>query len=193
MSCNVNTLLSQAATNGFFALQDRDLRISILQLLCSGGAGSVQLVSRFASVATSGTGATPLYSDSIPANTLSADGQRIIGEYVAAASYGGVGYNATTNFSFAGQTVFNDVIALANPANYDFSVIVTRTSSTTARVTVTMNREYAAAAPSQLVTVTTTDLAGINWANANNLVFTGTSSNAAQTVTALQSFLEVLR
>lgn len=34
MSCNINTLLSSAASNGFFSLQDRELRICVLQLLC---------------------------------------------------------------------------------------------------------------------------------------------------------------
>jgi len=58
MACNVNTLLAQAASNGFFALQDRELRISVLQLLCNGGGGggggSAQLVTY-----TSGSPANP--------------------------------------------------------------------------------------------------------------------------------------
>jgi len=193
MACNVNTLLAQAAAGGFFGCQDRELRIAIIQLLCNGGGGSTQLINRFASVASSGTGATQLYSDSIPANTLTVDGQRIIAEYVAAASYGGVGYTATTNFTFAGQQIFNDAISLSNPANYDFDIIITRTGATTARATVTMNREYASAAPSQLNLVTTTDLSGINWAAANNFILTGTSSTGLQTVSALQAYALVLR
>lgn len=45
MSCSVTSLLSSAAANGFFSLQDRELRIAILQLLCSGTAGGNQTVS----------------------------------------------------------------------------------------------------------------------------------------------------
>lgn len=38
-ACNVDTLLTDACTNGFGSLSDRDLKIAILQLLCDGGGG----------------------------------------------------------------------------------------------------------------------------------------------------------
>jgi hypothetical protein len=38
-TCNANTLLQTAASNGYFGLDDRSLKIAALQLLCSGGGG----------------------------------------------------------------------------------------------------------------------------------------------------------
>lgn len=39
MACDANTLMAQAAANGYYGLDDRSLKIAILQLLCSGGGG----------------------------------------------------------------------------------------------------------------------------------------------------------
>lgn len=35
MACNINTLLADACTNGFSCLDDRSLKIAVLQLLCN--------------------------------------------------------------------------------------------------------------------------------------------------------------
>ena len=36
-ACDVDTLLTDACSNGFSSLSERDLKIAILQLLCDGG------------------------------------------------------------------------------------------------------------------------------------------------------------
>lgn len=42
-ACNIDTLLTDACSNGFSSLSDRDLKIAILQLLCDGGGGATTL------------------------------------------------------------------------------------------------------------------------------------------------------
>jgi hypothetical protein len=41
MSCTASSLLTAAAANGYFGLEDRGLKIAILQMLCAGGAGQI--------------------------------------------------------------------------------------------------------------------------------------------------------
>lgn len=194
MACDPQTLINNSsciACNVPTGMQVPVLIYLLCQIQQTGPGG--QLVTHFANSATVGTGATDLYSDSIPGNTLTVDGQRLVGQYVASASYGGVGYTATTAFTFAGQSIWSDAIVLSNPAMYDFLILITRSGTTTARCTVTLVRGYASASPSQVTGVLTTDLAGIDWTAANLLKFTGTSSTGAQAITAQQSFLQVYR
>jgi hypothetical protein len=39
MACDAKTLLAQAAANGYYNLDSRNLKIALLQLLCDGGGG----------------------------------------------------------------------------------------------------------------------------------------------------------
>lgn len=39
MACTANSLLASAAASGYYGLDDRNLKLAILYMLCSGGAG----------------------------------------------------------------------------------------------------------------------------------------------------------
>ncbi len=43
MACDAQTLINAAAANGYYALEDRSIKMAILYMLCSSGAGGAGL------------------------------------------------------------------------------------------------------------------------------------------------------
>jgi hypothetical protein len=194
MACDPQSLVSAASCIECNVPNGMQLPL-IIYLLCQiqSGGSSVQLFSHFTDAPTVSTNLTPLYTDTIPGNTLTVAGNKIVAEYIAAASFGGVAYSAATTFTFAGQSIWSQSTSLSTPASYDFTVIITMTGSSTARVTVIQKRDFGGGSPSDIVNIQMNDLVGLNWAISNNLVFNGQTSTAAQTVTAKQAYAQVLR
>jgi len=194
MACDPQSLINNSSCIACNIPNGMQLPV-LIYLLCQiqQSGSSAQLFSHYSNSSTSGTGATDLYSDSIPANTLTTAGQRIIAEYVAHNTYGGTPYNVNITISFAGQVIWSNTLSAANPADHDLRVQIVMTGTTTARTTVVENLSYAAASPSQTVGITTTDLVGLNFAQANNLKITGTVGDGTQSLTAQQGYGEVLR
>lgn len=55
MACDANTLMAAAAANGYYGLDHRELKMALLQLLCSGGSGSITLAQALAYVQANAT------------------------------------------------------------------------------------------------------------------------------------------
>jgi hypothetical protein len=139
------------------------------------------LGSFYADSPSSGTGETTLYTFTIPANTLNADGQSIRGYYVWTPAYSGSSHNSLCQVYFAGTqmasmspTAYNDV----SGRRVDFDII--RTSSSTYRAYVVQH------GTASVVTNVGNmiDATGKDFTIGQIFKVTGTTSNATYPVTA---------
>jgi hypothetical protein len=138
------------------------------------------LANFYADVSSSSTNETDLYSYTLPANTLTADGQALRGYVIWCPTYGGVSHTSTPRLYFAGTNIVGTVFATSYNDIYsrkiEFEII--RTSSSTYRV-------YYIGFGVGSVNINQTSLVqdiAINWTVTNILKLTGQTTNATYPV-----------
>lgn len=127
------------------------------------------LFDHFADVGNVGTGEDDLYSDTIAASQLSADGQKLVGNYA------GIFVSSATatrrlKFYFGGTLIYDSsALSLSTSADWNAEVFIIRESSTVVRCSVTVNTTTASSAPY----CTYTRITGLTLSNTNILKLTG--------------------
>lgn len=131
-----------------------------------------QLAQLYTDVTTSGTSETDLYDYIIPINTLINDGDKIAAEYFINES--GI-TSPAVRFKFIGTslTTFS-----ASISSFSITVLITRSSSSTARIMVTASNS----------TPSFFDVGGIDWTSTNSMKITGQTSTG--TITAKAAIIE---
>lgn len=148
-----------------------NLLVDALDTLVSGNVIGRVLFDHYATVGTSGTGETDLYSDTIPANTLTANGDKLRFEYAGSLVTAGTDGRRFQVY-FAG-TEIADTSGASFTANDSWSVrgFLVKTGTTTARASITI------VAPSATLELFTfeTDLTGLDFTVSNIFKITGTN------------------
>lgn len=130
----------------------------------------VPLQDFYTSVSNSGTTETDLYSFTIPANTLVTNGEKIIARF--SGSFNDATGTETMKSYFAGTATSNIGGIAGNPANWDYQIMLTRSGTTTARVTVNFLSDGI------FKPGITTSLTGLDFTTTNIFKITGTSSQS---------------
>lgn len=128
----------------------------------------VPLQDFYTSVSNSGTSETDLYTFPIPANTLTTNGEKIIARF--SGSFNDATGTETMKSYFAGTTTSNIGGIAGNPAGWDYEIMLTRSGTTTARVTVNFLSDGI------FKPGITTALTGLDFTTTNIFKITGTSS-----------------
>lgn len=130
----------------------------------------------------SGTSETDLYSDAIPANILSATGEKLVAEYSGTMS--NVGTSNVLKLYFAGTVLYsNNLVGLTG--NWQINVTIYRTGSNTVRCVTKAWDEV------NIYTIHT-DIGSVTFSNTNILKLTGTNDVAGSSMTAKTGFVKWL-
>ncbi len=134
-----------------------------------GAAGTlVPLQDFYTSASNSGTSETDLYSFTVPTNTLTGNGQKIMAKY--SGSFNDATGTETMKVYFGGTVIANIGGVSGNPANWNFEVMVMRSGATTARASVTFLSD------GSFRPGITSSLTGLDFTATNIIKITGTSS-----------------
>ncbi len=131
--------------------------------------GSDVLFDHFADVGNVGTGEDDLYSDTVTANKLSVDGQKITAQYAGIFVSSATATRRLRTY-FGGTLIYDSsALSLSTSADWDMSVMIIRESSTVVRCSVKVNTTTASSAPY----TTYTRVTGLTLSGTNVLKITG--------------------
>jgi hypothetical protein len=140
------------------------------------------LFDHYTDATNSGTVETDLYSDAIPANILSATGEKIVAEFTGTMTNAGT--SNVLKLYFAGTQLYsNDLVGLTG--NWRLKVMIYRTGASTVRCVVDVFDETN-------VYVIHTDIGSITFSNTNILKVTGTNDVGGSSITAKTGFVKWL-
>ncbi len=127
------------------------------------------LFDHFSDAGNVGTGEDDLYSDTIAANKLSANGQKITAQYAGIFVSSATATRRLRTY-FGGTLIYDSsALSLSTSADWDMSVMIIRESSTVVRCSVKVNTTTASSAPY----TTYTRVTGLTLSGTNVLKITG--------------------
>jgi len=122
----------------------------------------------FADAGNSGSGLTDLSNYSVAANSLAANGYKVIAKY--AGIFAATLNNKQLKVDFAGTVIFDSgSLAITSATSWEIEVTIIRSGSSTGRASVKVESSSATLAASALET----DLTGLSWTGANALKLQG--------------------